>query len=236
MVKEPLLILRLEAPLQSWGLRARWDVRDTGSDPSKSGVMGLLACAFGYPEGDARIEQSLDANLQMGVRVELPGTIATDFHTISGNLPQADGGVKGSKGEGSTIISPRQYLHDASFLVVLAGPSEFLNQCAAVLQDPHWPLYLGRKACIPTRPVFEALTGDFASIDDALKNYPWHVSGAGGKPRRGAIPQKLRCILDDPVGRSIRPDRVSTSPMRMYRTRQVREMWVDTPVTPQEGS
>ncbi|MFW9879088.1 MAG: CRISPR-associated protein Cas5, partial [Candidatus Thorarchaeota archaeon] len=36
-VKNPtLLVLRLEGPLQSWGLRARWDYRDTSTEPSKS--------------------------------------------------------------------------------------------------------------------------------------------------------------------------------------------------------
>jgi CRISPR system Cascade subunit CasD len=41
------LFLRLEGPLQSWGERARWDVRDTAPEPTKSGVIGLLACALG---------------------------------------------------------------------------------------------------------------------------------------------------------------------------------------------
>ncbi|RLI63234.1 MAG: type I-E CRISPR-associated protein Cas5/CasD, partial [Promethearchaeia archaeon] len=29
--------MRLEGPLQSWGLESRWDMRDTGTEPSKSG-------------------------------------------------------------------------------------------------------------------------------------------------------------------------------------------------------
>ena len=41
-----ILLLRLEGPLQSWGGRARWDVRDTGRIPTKSGIVGLLGCAL----------------------------------------------------------------------------------------------------------------------------------------------------------------------------------------------
>ena len=41
----PILLLRLEAPLQSWGTRSRWDVRDTATEPTKSGIIGLLGCA-----------------------------------------------------------------------------------------------------------------------------------------------------------------------------------------------
>ena len=42
------LFLRLEGPLQSWGERGRWSVRDTALEPTKSGVIGLIACALGY--------------------------------------------------------------------------------------------------------------------------------------------------------------------------------------------
>src|SRR5205814_6367260 len=59
--------LRLEGPLQSWGSRARWDVRDTEPEPTKSGVIGLLGCALGYPLGDTRLETELDAGFRFGL-------------------------------------------------------------------------------------------------------------------------------------------------------------------------
>lgn len=43
----PTLLLRLVGPMQSWGTTSRFDQRDTGKDPSKSGVIGLLAAAMG---------------------------------------------------------------------------------------------------------------------------------------------------------------------------------------------
>ena len=42
-----VLVLRLEGPLQSWGERSRWDVRETADRPTKSAVIGLLGAALG---------------------------------------------------------------------------------------------------------------------------------------------------------------------------------------------
>ena len=36
------LLLRLAGPMQSWGTDSKFDVRRTGREPSKSGVIGLV--------------------------------------------------------------------------------------------------------------------------------------------------------------------------------------------------
>ena len=41
------LLLRLAAPLQSWGADSKFEVRKTDREPTKSGVIGLLAAALG---------------------------------------------------------------------------------------------------------------------------------------------------------------------------------------------
>lgn len=221
-----LLVLRLEGPLQSWGLRARWDVRDSGDEPTKSGIIGLLGCALGYPVGDRRLEQ-LDGLLSLGVRVERFGRPLVDYQTITGALPQADGGTKGSPDDPATIISPRTYLQDAAFLAVLAGPDDLLERCAAALQAPKWPVYLGRKSCPPARPVFEDLTDSYPSLEDALRKHPWDCENKAGLADR--LPAQLRCTADDPNGNATRHDRVAINPARMYGTRRVRVFWVDFP-------
>lgn len=223
MKMSKLLLLYLEAPMQSWGLRARWDVRDSGSEPSKSGVVGLLGCALGYPVGDRRLVE-LDEGLRMGVRVDHSGVRLPDFHTVSGVMPQADGGFKGSEDNPNTIISYRTYLHDAAFLVVLSGAEDILITCARALKDPRWPIFLGRKSCVPTSPVFRELTSKYESIEDVLRNYPWLPRG--GKDR----PDQLRCIIEDEHGESVRPDKQIGSPIGMYGQRKVRVEWVPTPV------
>lgn len=81
--KKTLLILRLEGALQSWGDHSKWDVRDSGDFPSKSGVVGLLSCAMGLERGDPEIA-ALSAALHMAVRVDRPGIRVLDFHTVQG--------------------------------------------------------------------------------------------------------------------------------------------------------
>lgn len=41
------LALCFDAPMQSWGTRSRGVIRDTTSEPTKSGVVGLIAAALG---------------------------------------------------------------------------------------------------------------------------------------------------------------------------------------------
>jgi CRISPR-associated Cas5-like protein len=40
------LLLRLAAPLQSWGSDSKFETRKTDREPTKSGVVGLLAAAL----------------------------------------------------------------------------------------------------------------------------------------------------------------------------------------------
>ena len=77
------LLLRLAAPLQSWGSDSKFDIRRTGREPTKSGVVGLLAAAKGYRRDDARVLEPL-CSLRMGVRIDQEGQLLRDFHTVWG--------------------------------------------------------------------------------------------------------------------------------------------------------
>lgn len=211
-----LLLLYLDGPLQSWGTSAQWDVRGTDDEPSKSGVIGLLGCALGYGVGDPRLAD-LSRALRMGVRVDRPGMRMIDYHTTTGILRNADGGFSGSDHDPYTIVSYRSYLVDATFLVALEGPLDILTNCAQALQNPKWPVYLGRKACIPCRPVFEALTNDYASIEEAFAMHPWYRRTEIEK-----VPETLRCVIEDPQGDRWRRDEVTMRPGRVYDERAVR--------------
>ena len=71
------LLLRLAAPLQAWGTDSKFEVRRTNREPSKSGVIGLLAAALGLRR-DADLSK-LSA-LRFGVRVDRNGEVIKDFH------------------------------------------------------------------------------------------------------------------------------------------------------------
>ncbi|NLN76631.1 MAG: type I-E CRISPR-associated protein Cas5/CasD [Armatimonadetes bacterium] len=241
------LLLRFESVWQSWGARSRWDVRDTQFEPTKSGVVGLLGCALGYPVGDIRLEEELDSGLRYGVRVENPGRVVRDYQTVSDFLATADGRYKHSGLKTSvslhklrenpdatlaTIVSPRFYLEDAGFLVALEETRHdgLLQRCADALKHPVWPIYLGRKACVPTRPVLEGLFDEYESIEDALRWHPWSWLGAGGHNRQpDDLSRQLRVYIEDESGQIIRQDAVRINDARQYSFTRMKEM---EPVTP----
>ncbi len=119
------VFLRLEGPLQAWGTTSRFVVRDTGDEPSKSGVLGLLCAALGRSRCQADDSLAKLRHLRMGVRVDRPGVVWSDYHTAGAKigLTKAAGGIKKTEitGEIETALSRRDYLCDASFLVALMG-------------------------------------------------------------------------------------------------------------------
>jgi CRISPR system Cascade subunit CasD len=140
-----VLLLRLSGPMQSWGIQSQFPDRDTGMEPSKSGVVGLLCAALGRSRA-APVNDL--AELRMAVRVDWQGVLLYDYQTAM-NVREAKGkGVRGS-------ISKRFYLSDACFLVGLESDDQsLLTELHRRLCDPVWPLYLGRKAFVPGEPVW----------------------------------------------------------------------------------
>ncbi|KKN25413.1 hypothetical protein LCGC14_0885030 [marine sediment metagenome] len=231
MEKIPLLHLRLEGPMQSWGTRGRWNVRDTAMEPTKSGIIGLIACAMGCKRNDPQLEE-LSQKLTIGVRVEKPGKIEVDYHTVSrwqyinnrltiSPLKTAEGKYDKRK---TTELIYKSYIQDSSFLVLVAGPLNLLKKIEGAFQDPKWPVYLGRKSCPPIRPVLEKLTQLYSSVKDALCEIPWSCEDINYTK-----PPKIRCIIDDIEGTMQRQDVIQINPARLYGMRRVSEFWVETP-------
>ncbi len=191
------LFLRLEGPLQAWGLRARWGERDTALAPTKSGVIGLLGCALGLRRTDDGL-RVLSDKLQMGVRIDRPGALLHDYHT-TGGAKATDGKPEGilsadGKHKRETDVSNRFYLADASFLVTLQGSESIIASAAAALQSPVWPIFLGRKSCPPAVPVF-AGTGDYENMYAALISQPV-PERVHTEARRTHQPVNLRLLLE----------------------------------------
>ncbi|MFE3032943.1 type I-E CRISPR-associated protein Cas5/CasD [Streptomyces canus] len=80
-----VLLIRLAAPLQSWGTVSRFSRRDTHSRPTKSGVIGLCAAALGHDRADELGELTAT---RFGVRADHPGTPVRDYHIVgAGRYP-----------------------------------------------------------------------------------------------------------------------------------------------------
>ncbi len=220
------LFLRLEGPLQAWGERGRWSVRDTAPEPTKSGVIGLIACALGY-RADEQI-RPLSEKSRMGVRCDAPGRLITDYHTVGGGydyptLLTAEGKPKFSSGKPHTEITWRDYLCDASFLVALQSEDETLiAQMAHALQHPVWPVYLGRKSCPPSRPIFDGI-GQYKSLEEALT----HGNQSTTVKR---MPDTVRGVIETtPVSGARRRDHILSRQFRVFGPRYTRSIPVEIP-------
>jgi CRISPR system Cascade subunit CasD len=174
------LLFQLAGPMQSWGISSHFSRRDTGSEPSKSGVVGLLCAALGRP----RTAPVADlAALRMGVRVDREGIVMRDYHTAQ-DVRRASGGTK------KTELSERFYLADAVFLVGMEGDAVLLQTVEQALHNPVWPLCLGRKACVPGVP--PALPEGYRPdeiLEQALERWPPLLPPATDQVRRFVLEQ-----------------------------------------------
>jgi CRISPR system Cascade subunit CasD len=68
---------------------------------------------------------------------------------------------------GNVVVTHDWYLADASFLAVLFGCSGLIDTIATALAKPQRPMYLGRRAFLPSRPVLEG-TADLSDPIAAL--------------------------------------------------------------------
>jgi CRISPR system Cascade subunit CasD len=186
------LFLRLEGPLQAWGdQESKFVVRRTAEAPTKSGVIGMLCAALGVSRSEAAAEWLPKlGDLRMGVRIDAPGFRWWDYHTVGAGMQ-----MRIAEGEGETkpgaMLTRREYLCDASFLVVLQGEPGLIDELDAAMRTPEWTLYLGRKSCPPSRPLLEHPAGDFPDLGSALKSVPWRP-----RLREDKQPETVDCLLD----------------------------------------
>lgn len=209
------LLIRLIAPLQSWGYQSHYDTRDTGREPSKSGVIGLICAAMGRPREAALNDL---AALRMGVRADREGILKTDFQIAQDVRLTND---KGNKSQ----ISNRYFLSDAAFLVGLEGGRELLEQIQAALHHPTWTIFLGRKAFPPSAPVWLTDGLREESLEDALANYGWICEW------RKNPPAEVRVILEDPNGSQSRQDVPLSFASREFSMRRISTRLIAAPTT-----
>lgn len=244
---EAVLLLRLAGPLQSWGSASAFNRRETRPEPTKSGVIGLLAAAAGHARQDP-LDELLP--LRLGVRVDQAGTLLRDYHTVSDlhgrPLLQAGVSAKGVQKPTSpakhTHVTTRYYLQDAVFLAAIAGPRTLLDTLDQAVRAPAFPLALGRRSCAPTQPL--ALGVHQGDIEDVLRQQPWQAPRRAreqyaarlGRERglgRALYPARidLSVTVEDPDGDDILNDApVSFDPhARRFTSRRVRHGWLSVP-------
>lgn len=220
----PTLLLRMHAPMQSWGVQSRFGDRDSGRFPSKSGVIGLLCAALGRDR--AKPVDDLAA-LRMAVRVDRPGVLSRDFHTAGGGtFAGAHYGVaKANRTKSATVISMREYLADADFLVALEGDRALLETCRDALEDPAWPLFLGRKAFPPEYPLLEGIHDETA--EELFATVRWR-GGSTHTKKPGTVQWVLEGTPGDGLMRPDQPESFAHD-ARRFGQRHLKTRWEPLP-------
>lgn len=178
------IAVRLEAPLVSFGGVSVDNLGVTWRMPGRAMLAGLLGNALGYRHFEADKLNSLQTRLRYAVRCERAGREIVDFHTV--DLSQeflsegwttrgAPEGREGGTASEGTHIRLRSYLADSIYTAVLslvpAQPTPAIQQIESALRSPHRPLFIGRKCCLPSSPIF---VGRFQAVTllAALKSVP----------------------------------------------------------------
>lgn len=228
-----ILFMRLAGPMQSWGVMSRFSRRDTGKEPSKSGVIGLICAAMGIDRGDDRHPDFLKlTQAKFGIRVLRGGVLQSDYHTAS-NVAIADAKQKkdGTYTTKDTELSTRFYLADADFIAAFESDDRgLLERVQKALKTPVWQIFLGRKAFVPHAPVYfddEHAILDGSDLTNALKdlNLPERLGISLDEKRSDA---SQRIVLEDEAGGSeIRQDVPLSFAERRFTIRRVRTTFAE---------
>lgn len=189
------LILQLEAPLMSFGAaqgnasmlegdfvgQVAGVPPGAGMFPGRPLLTGLLGNALGYDRQEGARLQALSNRLRFAAALTRPGRLESDFQTSQLSLHDSGwttrGGPEGRRGGAVTYENAhvRRKLYWSETMAVVAlrladGPGEDLDAIATALERPERPLFIGRKACIPSLPVLAAGVAA-ADAHDALQDF-----------------------------------------------------------------
>lgn len=172
-----VLKLNLEAPLVSFSADTIYnDLHPTAYRPSKSQIIGMIGAAMGIKREEIERLNELDQKYDIFIpeanhsvpRIYEDFQVVSKRKTLSGRLAGSDLTVSendqflafsGKFASGKhTLVIRKQYLENLGpFIVYLLGSEEDLREAEQALKAPYYPLYIGRKCCIPSAPICNGL-------------------------------------------------------------------------------
>ena len=174
------LILNLESPLMSFGGETIDNLGVIRPFPAASMLTGLLANALGWRGVERQRHQDLQDRIVFATRIDREphgGLRLTDFQTAqlgasdrgwtTRGRPDERAGEPGTYNAHAPALPrlPRRYARDCR---PAPRPDRLryphLEALAAALEEPARPLFIGRKPCLPSRPLF----GGFSEGETAL--------------------------------------------------------------------
>lgn len=234
------LVLRFEGPLAAFGGVAIDQMGITRDFPAASMLAGMLGNALGYRREQWEEHQRLQDRLVFAARRDLENPLGVLTDVQNAQLSKTDRGwtswgtPEGRDGAsyGAPHRRSRDYHADTRLVLVLRLEPQVeqpdLKTIAAALRNPVRPLFIGRKPCLPSRPIWH----------DEIVNTPNAYSAlqlAATDERSESAPRALWPLAEGPTeGRSVHRI-VDLADMRNWRTglhggtRQVVEGFVSVP-------
>lgn len=187
-----ILILRLDAPLVSFGGPMVDQNGVVQLFPGLSMLTGLVANALGLDHRDADRLQALQERLRYAVRTDRRGEPLRDYQTVDlgqeSMLPAKSGWTtrgriaeRGGASSEETHIRFRDYRADSVHTVALTldGEDPSLDWVATALREPVRPIFLGRKCCLPAEQILLEVI-EAPSLPAALARFPRIPRGDDG--------------------------------------------------------
>ena len=165
------LLLRLDAPLMSFGGVMVDQINPTDRFPGRSLLTGLLGNALGWDHRDTQDLQALQERIRHASRWDTEPERIVDYHTVDlgQDFMQGTGwttrGRREDRGSGEATSGTHQrwrhYWANGCVTVALtldtsASPlpdQPDLDAVEQALRQPARPLFIGRKTCMPAEPV-----------------------------------------------------------------------------------
>ncbi|MEO8257365.1 MAG: type I-E CRISPR-associated protein Cas5/CasD [Acidobacteriota bacterium] len=180
-----ILILRLDAPLVSFGGPSIDQNGIVQKFPALSMLTGLIANALGWDHRDINKLEDLQGRLHYAARIDRRGEALIEYQTVdlgsAWMLPENAGwtthGRVATRGGASAVGTHQRYRHfraDSIHTLALTltgdGPPS-LDDVAGALREPARPLFIGRKCCLPAAPLLLD-TVEAESLTSALVSTP----------------------------------------------------------------
>lgn len=158
-----ILILRLDAPLVSFGAPMVDQNGVVQTFPALSMLAGLLANALGWDHRDVEQLSSLQDRIRYAARIDRKGEALVDYQTVDLGqdwmLPEIAGwtthGRIAKRGGASSEVTHQRYRHYRAdsvhtIAIMLVGDdAPVLEDLEVALHQPARPLFIGRKCCLP---------------------------------------------------------------------------------------
>jgi len=150
------LVFRPWGPMASWGEAAVGETRPSASHPGRSAILGLLGAALGVRRDDEAGQRALRDGLQVAMKQSSPGVLLRDYHTaqVPGQQRRVTHYTRREelavpKQRLNTILSTREYRCDGYWTIAVSTTADApwtVDDLAAALNRPRFPLFLGRRA------------------------------------------------------------------------------------------